>query len=123
MERPEVWQPDLGHHADQRSESGWPAALELLDLDLGPVDGVDLAIAQGLIHHWRDQRVYDLVADGRRSQPGFDEGPGRLAGPKALDANALGEPVENSLIGSVDLISRYLDGQTHLAAWQRLGNY
>ena len=28
---------------------------------------IDLAIAQGLIHHRRNQCVHDLVADGRRS--------------------------------------------------------
>src|SRR5262249_12846843 len=121
--RLQVRQPDSRHPADRAVEAGRPSPFEPLDSGLRPGDRVDLPIAQGLIDHRRDQRVHDLFANGRGPQPGFHERPGRFAWAKALDAHALGEAVENPLIGSVDLIGGHLDGQAHLAALQCLGDY
>ncbi len=123
-DRVEVGQLHLRHHADGRGEARGLAALELDDVDAGPVDGFDPALRQRPVDHLGDEGFDRLLPDRLRTEAGFDHRTRRLAGPEALDLGLLGEPGDDLLERSIDIIGGDLDGQRQLAPGQRFpGNH
>ena len=120
--RGDVGKRHLRHDADGRLQLGGPSALQLDDLHVRVVDGVDRLVVECLTHDLGHHRLDDLFAQRCRPDASLDQGARRLARSKTFDLGPRGETVEHSIVVRVDDVGRHLDRHPDLALGQALGH-